>query len=301
MRKILLLFAAVCCVLTANAWNLQVDGICYNVNWSDETATVTYESKVAADNYKNLSGRVVIPATVRGDLTDFTVVAIGDSAFRQNKTITTIDLRAAAITTIGKEAFEYTDVYVIYLPSTLTTLGREAMMDCKNLTQITLPDNLQTIGDNCFQECKALTSVRIPDNVKSLGWGAFRYCDALTSVVLPASCPTINDRCFASCNALNLIVNYSPTPQTIYSTVFNEISVPEAITLRVPYGSGSAYRAAEGWKMLHIEELPDPNEGIEEPTSDSSLKGRGQKVIKDGQLIIERNGKTYNALGAEIK
>lgn len=42
-------------------------------------------------------------------------------------------------------------------------------------------------------------------------------------------------------------------------------------------------------------------EGIEQPTSDSSLKGRGKKLIKDGQLLIERNGKTYNALGAEVK
>ena len=42
-------------------------------------------------------------------------------------------------------------------------------------------------------------------------------------------------------------------------------------------------------------------QGIEQPTSDSSLKGRGKKLIKDGQLLIERNGKTYNALGAEVK
>jgi hypothetical protein len=42
-------------------------------------------------------------------------------------------------------------------------------------------------------------------------------------------------------------------------------------------------------------------EGIEQPTSDSSLKGRANKVIKDGQLYIERNGKTYNAQGAEVK
>ena len=39
-------------------------------------------------------------------------------------------------------------------------------------------------------------------------------------------------------------------------------------------------------------------QGIDQPTSDSSLKGRGKKLIKDGQLLIERNGKTYNALGA---
>ena len=42
-------------------------------------------------------------------------------------------------------------------------------------------------------------------------------------------------------------------------------------------------------------------EGIDQPTSDSSLKGRGKKLIKDGQLLIERNGKTYNALGTEVQ
>ncbi len=42
-------------------------------------------------------------------------------------------------------------------------------------------------------------------------------------------------------------------------------------------------------------------EGIEEPTSDSSLKGRGKKVLRDGVLLIERNGRTYNACGQEVR
>jgi hypothetical protein len=46
---------------------------------------------------------------------------------------------------------------------------------------------------------------------------------------------------------------------------------------------------------------PTVPEGIEQPTSDSSLKGRGQKVLRNGQLFILRDGKTYNALGMEIK
>lgn len=41
--------------------------------------------------------------------------------------------------------------------------------------------------------------------------------------------------------------------------------------------------------------------GIDQPTSDSSLKGRGKKLIKDGVLYIERNGKIYNALGQIAK
>ena len=44
----------------------------------------------------------------------------------------------------------------------------------------------------------------------------------------------------------------------------------------------------------------EKQEVIEQPTSGSSLKG-GEKFLRDGQLIIERNGKTFNALGAEIK
>ena len=44
----------------------------------------------------------------------------------------------------------------------------------------------------------------------------------------------------------------------------------------------------------------DP-QGIDQPTSDSSLKGRANKVVRDGQLLIERNGKTYNAQGAEMR
>ena len=41
--------------------------------------------------------------------------------------------------------------------------------------------------------------------------------------------------------------------------------------------------------------------GIEEPTSDSSMKGREAKILRNGQLFILRDGKTYNALGAEVK
>ena len=43
----------------------------------------------------------------------------------------------------------------------------------------------------------------------------------------------------------------------------------------------------------------DP-QGIEEPTSQES-KVESQKVIRDGVLLIEKNGKTYNAQGAEVR
>ena len=42
-------------------------------------------------------------------------------------------------------------------------------------------------------------------------------------------------------------------------------------------------------------------EGIEQPSSDSSQKGRANKILRNGVLYIERNGKTYNAQGAEVR
>ena len=42
-------------------------------------------------------------------------------------------------------------------------------------------------------------------------------------------------------------------------------------------------------------------EGIEEVQREPSGQYKSTKVIKDGQLLIERNGRTYNALGTEIQ
>ena len=39
-------------------------------------------------------------------------------------------------------------------------------------------------------------------------------------------------------------------------------------------------------------------QGIEQPTSDSSLKGRGEKFLKDGQLLIRRGDNIYTITGA---
>lgn len=57
--------------------------------------------------------------------------------------------------------------------------------------------------------------------------------------------------------------------------------------------------ATEGYEGYAVR-LVQPYE--EQQNIDSpSLQGRGKKLIKDGQLLIDRNGKTYNALGTEIQ
>ena len=42
-------------------------------------------------------------------------------------------------------------------------------------------------------------------------------------------------------------------------------------------------------------------QGIEEVSSSLQGGDRGRLILRNGVLYIERNGKTYNALGAELK
>ena len=42
-------------------------------------------------------------------------------------------------------------------------------------------------------------------------------------------------------------------------------------------------------------------QGIEQPTSNSSLKGRGEKFLKDGQLLIRRGDNIYTITGARVQ
>ena len=53
--------------------------------------------------------------------------------------------------------------------------------------------------------------------------------------------------------------------------------------------------------VLEISPIQNTPTGLEEPTSDSSLKGRAQKRIIDGILYIVRDGKIFDARGARVE
>ena len=52
---------------------------------------------------------------------------------------------------------------------------------------------------------------------------------------------------------------------------------------------------------LEISPIQNTPTGLEEPTSNSSLKGRAQKRIIDGVLYIVRDGKIFDARGARVE
>ena len=126
---------------TANAEN----GFEYTVTGDEATIT----------GYTGSAERLVIPSELGGK----PVTAIGEKAFYQNKTITSVKI-PEGVTSIKDSAFAY----------------------CSSLTEVTIPEGVMSIEITAFRNCSSLTEVTIPKSVTSIGWGAFVECDALTTV-----------------------------------------------------------------------------------------------------------------------
>ena len=138
--------------LHANAYTAKIDGIYYNFNKNNKTATVTYKES-SKDNYSNIytytsdySGAVIIPATVEYQEQTYDVTSI--------------------------------DKYAFY--------------KCTGLTSVDIPNSVTSIGESAFYECAWLTSVDIPGSVTSIGSSAFRYCIRLNTIYclnpIPPTC-----------------------------------------------------------------------------------------------------------------
>ena len=128
---------------TANAEN----GFEYAVNEDGKSVTLT--------KYSGSDTEVIIPSELGGK----PVTAIGEEAFYQNKTITSVKI-PEGVTSIKDSAFAY----------------------CSSLTEVTIPEGVMSIEITAFRNCSSLTEVTIPKSVTSIGWGAFVECDALTTV-----------------------------------------------------------------------------------------------------------------------
>ena len=224
---------------SASAYDVEIDGIYYNLISEGKTAEVTY----GGEEY---SGEVVIPSSITVEGQEYPVASIGISAFYDCRELRSINI-PNSVTSIEDGAFSgcsglediiiVNDMFVLLpetysghysipenisqiiggafdnctgltsvtIPNSVTSIRKAAFESCTGLTSITIPNSVTSIGDWAFEGCTGLTSVTIGNSVTSIGFFAFYGCSGLTSITIPNSVTSIGDSAFRDCSGLTSV------------------------------------------------------------------------------------------------
>ena len=313
MKKLFLLFVAFVATTSLWAYDFQSGNLYYTIT-SETTVQVTYiQLNKYDDNYSSLITTATIPSTVTYNGTTYSVTSIRERAFYNCSSLTSV--------TIG---------------NSVKWIGYEAFMNCSSLTSVTIGNSVISIGVSAFLYCESLAKTNYTGDIA--GWCNIKFGNGMSNpmyyshnfyindqeikdLVIPNSVTSIGNSAFYDCrslfnitipNSVTSIGNYAFYVDEYFITVICEaVEVPELgfdvfnnefitlTTLYVPAQSLDDYKAAYQWKdfgrILPLEEAPSAVENTRLPIAN------GAKLLRNGQLIILRDGVEYNAMGQEIQ
>ena len=109
--------------IVASAYDVEVDGIYYNLVPNGNVAEVTN----GANKYE---GDITIPSSIKVNDTEYSVTSVGNSAFEDCISLT-----------------------LITIPNSVTSIGDYAFYNCSGLTSVTIPNSVTSIGSGAFEYC----------------------------------------------------------------------------------------------------------------------------------------------------
>ncbi len=239
MKKYLLTFIMVVASLgsatTAFAYDCEVDGIYY---YRISATELEVANKVFSDqNRTAYSGAITIPATVTYNGKTFSVVSIGEYAFRDCASLTSVTI-----------------------PSSVTAIKSFAFYNCSAITNLNIPASVKEIGAGAFEGCASLTQMILPAGIPSIEDETFYGCSALKGIVIPSSVQFVGEQAFSRCTSLISIYCMATAVPECDINAFTKVDRTWC-TLYVPRGA-KAYQESPSWKEFFIEEYDGKVEDI---------------------------------------
>lgn len=159
-------------------------------------------------------------------VTASSITTLYERAFGNCINLTNLHLVFDTLSTIGPQAFEFTNIKSFtfgivlssigsgvfqYTPLEEITISESGLVNigarCFSntlLKKVTITSHLTEIKDNVFSSCSFLTEVNLPDSIKKIGEGAFSYCINLVTLNIP-NVETISNKAFMGCSNLSLL------------------------------------------------------------------------------------------------
>lgn len=165
----------------------------------------------------------------------------------------------------------------VKFPSTLVSIGVEALFSCPKLDNVILPDSLETINDAAFEQCISLSNIKFGKNITDITYRSFAECSSLQSVDLPEALETLGKSAFEGCTNLETVVIHAAVT-SIGDNAFIDDSSLTSLTVEattpptlgedalqgthadleifVPADSVNTYKAAAGWSTYASQIFP---------------------------------------------
>ena len=172
---------------------------------------VEFEYRVIDNKYVEiLKGADFIPKKIDG----YPVVMIGDGAIEMWGDDEIVPSEHSGrkwiipdtVTYIGNSAFrDNIDIKTIEIPSSVTHIGKFAFLGCINLKNIEIPSSVREIPESVFGNCRKLEEVTLSNKLRYIGEMAFLNCPKLKKINIPEQLEEIGSRAFYCCPSLKKI------------------------------------------------------------------------------------------------